>query len=364
MTQRGSELITQEMAQRVIDTIKPTVHHNVNIMDAHGVIIAAVDPSRVGTHHAGALHAVRVETPVVITKRDDASGVRPGVNIPLWHEGAVRGVVGLTGDPEEVQPVAQVIALTVELLLAQERQIDVDLHRDAVARDVIASLSSGATEHESVRSRLAELGVAAPWSLSVALARPGSAEPARESSQRIRRRNRRPGVISTELFGAEWSVVGAGAYVKRRAGSRLIVSASTDSITRLEADALMLRRACAYPGLFPTVVVESGRASQGAWRWSCAEAIAHMPAGTVALLARTAGTLTQEQCRTILTLGQHSSANTTAAELFIHRSTLAQRMDQIFARTGSDPRVAGDLAELLLAVYARAAMGDLHIFGG
>ncbi|SNU01395.1 PucR C-terminal helix-turn-helix domain-containing protein [Ruaniaceae bacterium KH17] len=169
-------------------------------------------------------------------------------------------------------------------------------------------------------------------------------------------------MVSTELYGAEWSVVGAGAYVKRRAGSRLIASQETETIAQLEADAVMLRRACLYPGLFPTLAIEQGRASRGVWQWGIAEAIAHMPPRSLARLARRVAELSPEHCRTVLTLGQHSSAHAAAKELYVHRNTFTQRMDQIQLRTGADPRVGDELAELLLSIYARAAMGDLHIF--
>lgn len=356
-----SGVITREMAQHVIDTIKPTVHHNVNIMDAHGVIIAAVDPARVGTHHAGALRAVQVGASVIIRQRDDSSGVRPGVNIPLWHDGAIRGVVGLTGSPDEVQSIAQVIALTVELLLAQERQLDDDVRREAVARDLLAALSSGATADEVLQAELMGVVVHKPWRISVSLAADphGRAQVPPGGAQWVRHYNRRPGIVAAELYGAIWMV--CSGTPPTIPDSRTMASRPTESIAELRANAVMLRHACAYPGLF--VGPDGDHHCGGYWQWTLAAAIAYMPHGHLERLADTVRSLTIEQCRTVLALAHHPSAHATASGLYIHRNTLAQRLDQVLARTSLDPRVGGDVAELLMGIYARAALGEMHIFG-
>lgn len=372
MKKRASELMTRDMAQHVIDTIKPTVRHNINIMDAHGVIIAAVDPERVGTHHAGALQAVAAQNSVEIWDRDDESGVRPGVNIPLWHDGAVRGVVGLTGNPDEVRSTAELIALTVELLLTQERQINDDVQRDTQARDVLAALSSGASDPSDLGSRLSALSIPGPWTLAVSL-NIDAQDPLRtvtpgRLSERLRRLNRTPGVLAAELFGAVWTLR-SGASAPRRGklvDERRIAVPAASSMAQLQAQAVTLRHACATPGIFPAVnaPTESDEMQQPPmWRWEIASVVASLPRTAVSHRAEVVSKLTREQCRTVLALGEHSSSHAAAAGLYIHRNTMAQRIDQIIARAGHDPRIGVELSALLLSVYARAALGDLHIFG-
>lgn len=367
--------MTRDMAQHVIDTIKPTVRHNINIMDSHGVIIAAVDPERVGTHHAGALDAVVAQEPVEIWDRDDTSGVRPGVNIPLWYDGAVRGVVGLTGNPDDVRSTAELIALTVELLLTQERQIDDDMQRETLAHDFIAALSSGATDEELLTTRISALSMHPPWTLAVELtidpSDPMSTVPPATSRGQLRRLNRAKGVVVAELYGAVWTVrSGAAKSPKTKpVQERLIALPATTSIKRLQAQAVMLRHACAFPGLFPAMAssvenVESADAVESpGWRWEIASAVAHMPRAAVKDRAESVEALTLEQCLTVLALGEHSSTHAAAVGLYIHRNTMAQRVEQIVNRTGYDPRIGADLTALLMGVYARAAVGDVHIFG-
>ena len=372
MKKRASELMTRDMAQHVIDTIKPTVRHNINIMDAHGVIIAAVDPERVGTHHAGALQAVAAQGPVEIWDRDDATGVRPGVNIPLWHDDTVRGVVGLTGNPDEVRSTAELIALTVELLLTQERQINDDVQRDTQARDVLAALSSGASDPIDLTSRLSAASLPGPWTLSVSL-NIDAQDPSQTVAQgrlndRLRRLNRTPGVLAAELFGAVWTLRSSVAVPRagKAVDDRRIFVPAVSSIEQLQVQAVGLRHACAYPGLFPAAMApaESADAQQPLlWRWEIASAVAVMHRPAIAHRADMVAKLTQEQCRTVLALGECTSSHAAAAGLYIHRNTMAQRIDQIIARTEHDPRIGVELSMLLLAVYARAALGDLHIFG-
>ena len=147
--------LSSELAQRVVDLIAPTISHNINVMDEHGTIIACLDPSRVGSLHRGAQRVISERRRVLVTTPEPDTSDRPGANEPLFIDGELRGVVGVTGSPREVEPLARVVALTVQLLIAQELEQDAVSRRHTEARDLIASLSSGTTRgpRTSPRSR-------------------------------------------------------------------------------------------------------------------------------------------------------------------------------------------------------------------
>lgn len=47
-------------------------------------------------------------------------GAKPGINLPIEHNNKIIGVVGITGEPNEVSPFGEVIKMTVEMMLQQE----------------------------------------------------------------------------------------------------------------------------------------------------------------------------------------------------------------------------------------------------
>jgi carbohydrate diacid regulator len=124
-------VITEELAQKIVGTVMPVVHRNVNIMNREGVIIGTGQPERLKNFHKGALDVVESGNGVEIFP-DELSrypGARQGVNLPILLEGQIVGVVGVLGLPDEVRDTARMVKLVTELLLEQELS-----HREAQVR--------------------------------------------------------------------------------------------------------------------------------------------------------------------------------------------------------------------------------------
>lgn len=115
-------VITEEMAQKIVGTILPVVHRNVNIMNCEGVIIGTGHANRLKTSHKGALDVVSSGSVIEIYP-DEIScypGALQGVNLPILLEGQIVGVVGVFGVPDEVRDTAYLVKLITELILEQE----------------------------------------------------------------------------------------------------------------------------------------------------------------------------------------------------------------------------------------------------
>lgn len=105
-------MLLEELAKELVDITASLVGgRTVNIMNTEGVIVASSDKSRVGTFHAGALKAVQTGRPVTIRpdQLDQYPGAKEGCNMPLRVNGALFGVVGLYGDPAEIQSLARLL---------------------------------------------------------------------------------------------------------------------------------------------------------------------------------------------------------------------------------------------------------------
>ncbi len=115
-------VITEELARKIVLTVMPVVHRNVNIMNRQGTIIGTGQPERLGTFHKGALDAVESGSAIEIHPDEVCHypGARQGVNLPIFLEGQIVGVVGVFGVPDEVRGMASMVKLVTELILEQE----------------------------------------------------------------------------------------------------------------------------------------------------------------------------------------------------------------------------------------------------
>lgn len=114
--------ITQKLAQDIVDKTMNILGKNINIMDEKGVIIGSGDKSRLNQFHEGAAKVIKEGKKLEIYSKDinHLVGAKPGINLPIEHNNKIIGVVGITGEPNEVSPFGEVIKMTVEMMLQQE----------------------------------------------------------------------------------------------------------------------------------------------------------------------------------------------------------------------------------------------------
>ncbi|MGE8497722.1 MAG: CdaR family transcriptional regulator [Pseudomonas sp.] len=117
------------LAQHIVDRAMAILPHNINVMDAQGMIIGSGDPARLHTRHEGAQLVLANRRVVEIDEQAAAClrGVKPGVNLPLLHAEQLIGVLGITGAPETVRPYAELVRMAAEMLVEQ-RQLQAERH--------------------------------------------------------------------------------------------------------------------------------------------------------------------------------------------------------------------------------------------
>jgi carbohydrate diacid regulator len=117
------------LAQHIVDRAMAILPHNINVMDAQGMIIGSGDPGRLHTRHEGAQLVLANRRVVEIDAQAAAClrGVKPGVNLPLRHAEQLIGVLGITGDPEVVRPYAELVRMAAEMLV-EHRVLQAERH--------------------------------------------------------------------------------------------------------------------------------------------------------------------------------------------------------------------------------------------
>ena len=152
-------MISKDLARKFIEQVTRYTDYNVNIMDAEGVIIASRDAVRIGQYHEAAHRIIRGQEDIVCTNAGDYPNVRPGVNMVIEADGLREGVVGVTGDPEEIRPVALIVKMSIETMLKYERQQEaVRLRKNRKTRFTYLLTQEKRADPEELRALAEELG--------------------------------------------------------------------------------------------------------------------------------------------------------------------------------------------------------------
>ncbi|MDQ1106688.1 sugar diacid recognition domain-containing protein [Nocardioides zeae] len=345
------------LAQRVVDAVAPTLQQDLNLMDVDGTVVASTDADRIGQPHRAAREVAATGRPVRVTRVADGVGDRPGANVPLELDGRIAGVVGVTGDPEAVEPVARLVALAVGLLLAREREHDSGTETRTRARELVATLVSPTASPVAVQDRLDRLGLGrGPWAIGVWASREvagdGVAVPPARAEHAVTAVNDRRDATApcaVVLDGLLWAVAGHGRRLDRGLGgtaTRRVVVDDLADVEELAGWAPDLRALGQRGRLLPTAEEEPG------WRAEVAIGVAHLPERSRRRWARTVERLSPVQRETVAVVARSSSPAAAAEQLVVHRNTLLQRVDRIRALTGLDLGRPDEAAVLLAAVHA------------
>ncbi|MGB8451315.1 MAG: sugar diacid recognition domain-containing protein [Anaerocolumna sp.] len=114
-------MLDSVFAQQFIEKIRKYTDYNINIMDEKGIIIASRTKSRIGTFHEIAYRIIHgEEDEIIVDKNNQFVGVKEGINVAFFYKTKKMGVIGITGEPAEIRPIALIIRMSVETMLEYE----------------------------------------------------------------------------------------------------------------------------------------------------------------------------------------------------------------------------------------------------
>ncbi|MGM9892682.1 CdaR family transcriptional regulator [Limosilactobacillus sp.] len=147
--------LNAQLAQSIVDHMMNQIPYNINIMNEHGYIIASGNPNRINTLHVGAVDAIKQGKTLPMDRVHGSHG-QPGVNMPITYEGQIVGVVGITGDPAKVVPLASLLKTAVELLLKQGAVDQEKRENERSRQRFLYHLLQATQNHEAPASLVAE----------------------------------------------------------------------------------------------------------------------------------------------------------------------------------------------------------------
>ncbi len=223
-------ILTAELASAIVERAMQIIHHNVNVINTDGIIVASGDKNRIGELHEIGLEVARQGRAISIYDEDvslqapSRPHYAPGINTPIMVDGKVVFVVGVSGNPNEISRYAALAVLTAELLTKQAiKNREINWSRRFSDMLLIKCLKDEQTVDESSSRHLAAL-----FDFS---------EPRSPYLIQIRRLDGRTDKI-------------AGGSCLQEILRRLAVELENDQVSLLEED-LMLLLSPVHDGVFP-----------------------------------------------------------------------------------------------------------------
>ncbi len=112
----GQDKFPVEIAEKIVKMLHQVTNGNVNFMDESGVIIATMQPERLGQIHEGAKKIMSGQMDELAISVEDAKkmqGTLPGYNGVVKYKGRRIGCIGMSGDPQKMRPLQNLATIIV-----------------------------------------------------------------------------------------------------------------------------------------------------------------------------------------------------------------------------------------------------------
>lgn len=156
------QFLTTELAQEMVERTMRILDKNINVMNADGVIIGSGERNRIGQKHDGARLVLTSGNSMEIDHEASLrlEGVRPGINLPICFREQVVGVIGITGEPEDIRHHAELVKMAAELVLEQSFLLERIQWRQRIESEIVNQLISDSDvgDHQ-LKNRAAWLGM-------------------------------------------------------------------------------------------------------------------------------------------------------------------------------------------------------------
>lgn len=142
--------IEQSLAQNIVVSMKEIINQELNFIDMDSIIIASTDESRIGKSHGGAREVMRTKQDLIIEYEGQYAGTKKGMNVPIYSDLEMVGVIGITGDIKEVEKYGKIIKNMTEILIKDAWLKDVSFKKRENYRFLIEQMISETGEVQNI----------------------------------------------------------------------------------------------------------------------------------------------------------------------------------------------------------------------
>ncbi|MBP2642631.1 MAG: transcriptional regulator [Firmicutes bacterium] len=350
--------LSKSIAQKIVEEMMKVVPYNINVMDEKGIIIGSGEVNRIGDVHEGARKAV--EDCLLNEIYQEGAGVKPGVNEPIIFEGNVIGVIGITGDPDEVRRFSKLVRVTAVLLIEQAKVNEQDQNKRLNMQKFYYELAYRRSEYDGIFYRRAHsYGLNITKECQVVLVE-GNANS--KSFKGICQRYSHYYTMDNRMvfFIASKQIVNA--LLKELESSPDLNKVSVGQVGNNFAIALEKAKMAMNVGLRikPSVRI---------YYYDELQFFIHLSHENMELLSSLFFKLNQTGNQQVFIqtlqayIEENGDINSVADRLMIHRNTLNYRLERIQQLTGKNPKVLLELFELLGALLWGKESKDSDVEG-
>ncbi|WP_213818909.1 CdaR family transcriptional regulator [Garciella nitratireducens] len=127
--------ISEKYLENILYDMKEIVEQDLIFMNPKGEIIACTDPDRLGTVHYGGKKVAKTGKDLVIYSDTEFKGAKKGINMPVRLNNTIIGVIGITGNSNEVEKYVKIIKRLTEILVKEG--YNKDLEKNEIEKDRI-----------------------------------------------------------------------------------------------------------------------------------------------------------------------------------------------------------------------------------
>lgn len=110
--------LDKKLADNILKEVNQIIEFDINIINEKGFILSSTNKKRLGTFHEAAYLLIENEYEELIVEKDNQyRGCLKGVNLPLCFSGQLIGVIGVTGDPDEIIQIARIIQRLTRMII-------------------------------------------------------------------------------------------------------------------------------------------------------------------------------------------------------------------------------------------------------
>jgi len=358
-------MLTVDIANEIVSQTMTRLNRNINIMDETGTIIASGDFKRINQAHFGAIEVLRSGKPLIIRENDRMhwEGARPGINLPIQFQNESIGVIGITGEPEEIMEFGELVKMITEMIIQQAfltKQLEWKQHITEVIFDELITTPSK-NESISQRLHLVEVNLTPPYQVALI--------------DLVLNQFKKSDLYSllNEIFNRKQALIGFLGV------NLLFIVSSSINETQFNEKLQKASRIFKANGISSRIGIGSQVIEQVHIKYSYEEAVSALKVGNKvqsfityteieiqALLnqlnerakrrfsKRVLKDLSEKLINTLEQFIIHNlNIGECAKNMYIHRNSLIYRIKQIKEKTGYDPQHFQDALTLQLAIWIR-----------
>lgn len=142
--------IEPSLAQNIVVSMKEIINQEINFINTDSIIIASTDKSRIGKSHGGAQEVMQTKGNVIINYDGQYEGTKKGINIPIYTDLNLVGVIGITGNKDEVEKYGEIIKNMTEILIKDAWLKDVSFKKRENYRIFMEELIADSEDTENI----------------------------------------------------------------------------------------------------------------------------------------------------------------------------------------------------------------------